>query len=113
MYGGHACLTNLTFFGVRTDLLDGDDDPQSRRDSKQTDTHLRVGVRDVRAAGAVGRAGSGQGGARYVKHVFGGRSLEVLAVLKTHLGAGRHDADAAGGGGGRQASDIYRAGGQQ
>lgn len=74
-------------------------------------THLRVGFRDVGAARAVGRAGPGQGRARYVKHVFGGRSMGVVAVLKTHLGARWHDPS--GGGRGRQASDIYRAGGQQ
>lgn len=37
--------------------------------------------------------------------------MGVVTVLKTHLGAGWHDPS--GGGGGRQASDIYRAGEQQ
>lgn len=37
--------------------------------------------------------------------------MGVVTVLKTHLGAGWHDPS--GGGRGRQASDIYRAGEQQ
>lgn len=70
-------------------------------------THLRVWFSDVRAARAVGRAGPGQGRARYIKHVFGGCSMGVVTVLKAHLGAGWHDPS--GGGRGRQSSDIYRA----
>lgn len=37
--------------------------------------------------------------------------MGMVTVLKTQLGAGWHDPS--GGGGGRQASDIYRAGEQQ
>lgn len=37
--------------------------------------------------------------------------MRMVTVLKTHLGAGWHDPS--GGGRGRQASDIYRAGEQQ
>lgn len=74
-------------------------------------THLRVWFSDVRAARAVGGAGPGQGRARHIKHVFGGCSMRMVAVLKTHLGAGWHDSSS--GGGGRQASDIYRTGEQQ
>ena len=37
--------------------------------------------------------------------------MRVIAVLKTHLGAGWHDPS--GGGRGRQTSDIYRAGEQR
>lgn len=103
-YDLHACHTNLT----GQDKPSGcDDDTPSQCDK----THLRVWFCDVRAACAIGWAGSGQGRAWYVKHVFGGRSMRMVAVLKTHLGAGWHDPS--GGGRGRQASDIYRAGEQQ
>lgn len=78
--------------------------------SPQDQTHLGVWFCDVGAACAVGWAGPGQGRAGDVKHVLGG-SMRVVAVLKTQLGAGWHDPP--GGGGGRQTSDVDRAGRQR
>lgn len=73
-------------------------------------THLGIWFCDVRAAGAVGWAGPGQGRAGHIKHVFG-RLMGVVSVLKTHLGAGWDDPSR--GGWGRQTSDIYTTGEQQ
>ena len=80
-------------------------------DRLRTDAHLGVRIGDVRAAGAVGGAGARQGGARHVENIFGVGPLEVLPFLETQLGARGHDSPAGyPSGGGRQASDIYRAG---
>lgn len=70
-------------------------------------THLSVWLSDVRAARAVCWAGAGQGRPRHIKHVFRGRSVKLVPVLETHLGAGWNDPSSRGGG--RQASDVYRA----
>lgn len=71
-------------------------------------THLGIRFSDVRAACAVGRAGSSEGRTGNVKHVFGRGSMKMVTVLETHLGAGWHYSSSWGGGG--QASYVYGAG---
>lgn len=78
--------------------------------NQSTETHLGIWFCDVRAAGAVGWAGACQGRAGHIKHVFG-RLVGMVSVLKTHLGTGGNDPSR--GGGGRQTSDVDRAGEQQ
>lgn len=78
--------------------------------NQSAETHLGIWFCDVRAAGAVGWAGSCQGRAGHIVHVFG-RLMGMVSVLKTHLGTGWNDPSR--GGRGRQTSDIYRAGEQQ